>query len=160
MENTTQPWAQVLWATTRGLKNFLGRSGQAFSGGGHRARAYHFGVVNTNESSTIEDVSDQLESIFPSIYHLDLLPVPLHKKHDNPLRVDSYVRTFNLNSGQLSNIDLDRVKITEEAKVANENEVALNAPATVSLGWLLTTPTLMDIAEPSSSQPYSAHPRS
>jgi hypothetical protein len=47
----------------------------------------------------------------------------------------------------------DRVKITEEANVANENE---HAPATVSQGSLLTTPTLMDTAELSSSQRYSA----
>ena len=45
-------------------------------------------------------------------------------------------------------------------KRRERERVALNTPATVSIGWPLTPPTLMDIAEPSSSQRYSAHPRS
>jgi hypothetical protein len=78
---------------------------QGSSGAGHHARAYYFEVVNRSEGVTIEQVSVQLRSMSPEVPNLDWLPIHLHLKHDNPIKVEDYVRSFNLNPCETKNID-------------------------------------------------------
>ena len=74
--------------------------------GGRRMRSYYLGIANKSEGETIEAVGVQLRTIEPRVENLDWLPVPLHVKHDNPIRPQHYTKNFDLNPGDLKNIDI------------------------------------------------------
>jgi hypothetical protein len=73
---------------------------------GHHARAYYFEVFNQSEGDTVEGISVQLRAIIPEVPNLNWLPVHLHLKHDDPLKLESYVRNFDLNPREPRNVDL------------------------------------------------------
>jgi hypothetical protein len=74
-------------------------------GEGHPARSYYLEIVNESDGTTIGDVSVQLRHISPEVPNLNWLPIHLHVKHDNPVREEDYVRSFNLNPHETKNID-------------------------------------------------------
>jgi hypothetical protein len=73
---------------------------------GHEARAYYFELVNASVGATIEGVSVQLKSMSPEVPNFDWLPIPLHLKHDNPIKAEDQLRSFDLNPGEPKSIDL------------------------------------------------------
>lgn len=71
----------------------------------HRVKAYYIEVLNKSEGITLEGVSIQLSGLSPPAPMWDFLPIPLHVQHDNPEKPENQARSFDLNPGELKNID-------------------------------------------------------
>jgi hypothetical protein len=70
-----------------------------------RAILWYFPVTNKSDGTTITGVNVQLNQIEPAVDNLDWLPVHLHIKHDNPIRAEDLIRTFDLSPGDTKNVD-------------------------------------------------------
>jgi hypothetical protein len=77
---------------------------------GHRAKGYYFGLHNESEGDTLEEVSVQLIEMQPPVAHFHWLPVNLHLQHDNPVKPEDQIKKFNLNPGELRNVDFVSAK--------------------------------------------------
>jgi hypothetical protein len=66
---------------------------------------WYFKIKNISEGLTVRNISVQLNQIEPVVNDLDWLPINLHLKHDNPMRVKDYLHSFDLNPGETKAVD-------------------------------------------------------
>jgi hypothetical protein len=73
---------------------------------GHVANVYDINITNNSEAMTIHGVQVKLREISPQVEHHNWLPVLLRQKHDNPDTGIPYKEFFDLNPGDLKQIDV------------------------------------------------------